>query len=30
MCGFDDDTAFKMLVSLMIHDKLLAIGLYED
>lgn len=30
MCGFDDDTAFKILVSLMIHDKLLAIGLYED
>jgi hypothetical protein len=30
MCGFDDDAAFKILVSLMIHDKILAIGLYED
>jgi hypothetical protein len=30
MCGFDDDTAFKVLVSLMAHDKIIAIGLYED
>ncbi len=30
MCGFDDDTAFKVLVSLMVHQKIMAIGLYED
>jgi len=30
MCGFDDDHSFKILVSLMIHDKIMAIGLYDD
>lgn len=30
MCGFDDESAFKVLVSLMVHEKIMAIGLYED
>lgn len=30
MCGFNDDTAFKILVQLSLNEKILAIGLYED
>ena len=30
IAGFDNDTAFKILVRMALNDKLMVIGLYED